>query len=409
MSVKTTVLDNGVTILTQEIPHVRSASVGIFSKCGSVFEKKGEEGISHFIEHMFFKGTERRSSEQLAKEIEGKGGMLNAYTSNENTAYYVRVLDTQVRQAIDVLADMYMNSKFDEEDVDTERSVILEEIARMKDDSESYVHTLFQANRWQNHPLGHPVIGYEETVSAFDSLDMVEYIYRNYTGPNTLVSVAGNINCDEVVQQIKTLLGSLPSKVVSAPYDKLPEASMEDIYIEWETQQAHFAIGCEGPSFTDERRFAFGLLNTALGGGMSSRLFQEIREKRGLAYSVGSYHAKFRDIGAVVAYGGTNVKNLDSVREIITEQVADVRANGLGEEELQTMKDTDIGATTLGLETPQAIMVHNAYSVLKYGRPITIDEIINKVNAVTNEDIIEAANAFLVPERFSSVVIGPTR
>lgn len=381
-------LKNGLTVLLSPINYVRSATIGIFAKTGSCNESSEESGISHFTEHMLFKGTKRRTSKEIVSAIEGKGGILNAFTDKELTCYTARVVDTELNTAIDVLADMYQNSLFDPEELEMEKGVVLEEISRSQDNPEEYVHHLFMKNRWKGCVHGREVLGTPETVSSLKSENLHKYVRTKYTGPNTVISIAGNFDPQKILNEIeKQFSGLSDEKVPECPSVILPVLGSETL--KRDTEQAHFCIGYDGVSSTDDCRFAVKVLNTAFGAEMYSRLFQEIREKRGLAYSIGSYALSYNPGGLFIAYGGINVKNWDEVQSIVLAEMEDICLYGLKPIELEMAKDTLTGGVVLSQETPAAIMHQTAQSEITFGRDQSIDEFIEKIKAVTNEDIIE--------------------
>lgn len=381
------VLKNGLTVLLSPINHVRSASIGVFAKTGSCNEASEESGISHFVEHMLFKGTKRRTSKEIVSAIEGKGGELNAFTDKELTCYTARVIDTEINTAIDVLADMYQNSVFSPEELEMEKGVVLEEISRSQDNPEGYVHHLFMENRWKGCVHGREILGKPETVSSLKSANLHKHVRTKYTGPNTVISVAGNFDPKQLLKEIeKQFAGLSDEQVLERPSVILP--ALGNTTLQRDTEQAYFCIGYDGVNSTDDSRFAVKVLNTAFGSEMYSRLFQEIREKRGLAYSVGSYALSYKPGGLFVAYGGINVKNWDEVQSIVSAEMEDVCLHGLKPEELEMAKDTLAGSVVLSQETPTAIMHKTAQSEIIFGRDQSIDEFIEKIKAVTNEDII---------------------
>lgn len=399
-------LKNGLTVLLSPINHVRSASIGVFAKTGSCHESNEESGISHFVEHMLFKGTSRRASKEIASAIEGKGGELNAYTDKELTCYTACVVDTEINTAIDVLADMYQNSVFDPDELELEKGVVLEEISRSQDNPEGYIHSLFSENRWKGLPLGREILGTPETVSALMSQNLHRHMQLKCTAPNTIVSIAGNFDPESVLKEIEKQFSNLSSQeVVSAP-QKI-SSTISDVTLQRDTEQAYFCIGYDSVSSVDDSRFAVKLLNTAFGGEMYSRLFQEIREKRGLAYSVGSYNMSYLPGGLLIAYGGINLKNWDDVQSIVMSEMEDICLNGLKPEELAMAKDTINGNLILSQETPSAIMHKTAKSEILFGRDQSIEEFVTSINAVSNEDIITFARDNCSPSKSSFTLICP--
>lgn len=400
------ILKNGLTVLLSPISHVRSVSMGVFAKTGSCDESNKESGISHFVEHMLFKGTKRRNSKEIASSIEGKGGELNAFTDKELTCYHAKVIDSEVNTVIDVLADMYQNSTFDPTELELEKGVVLEEISREQDNPEGYVHSLFVANRWKDLPHGRDILGSAETVSTLKSSHLHEHIKTKYTAPNTVVSIAGFFEPEKVLKEIEKQFSELSDTDVKKT-QKTISSNLKSVTLQRDTEQAYFCIGYDGTSSTDDARFAAKVLNTAFGSEMYSRLFQEIREKRGLAYSIGSYCLSYQPSGLLVAYGGINAKNWDDVQAIILSEMADIYYNGLKTEELEMAKDTLVGGVILSLETPMSIMQKTAKSEIDFGRDQSVDKFIKSIKSVTNEDIINFARANCTPDKASFALICP--
>jgi predicted Zn-dependent peptidase len=401
------ILKNGLTVLLTQIPHVRSASIGVYSKTGASDERSDESGIAHFVEHMLFKGTSRRNAKDIASAIEGKGGELNAFTGVEQTCYYARVIDSELNTAIDVLADIYQNSVFDPNEIELEKGVVLEEIAREMDNPEGYVHSLFAQNRWKGQSYGREILGTPETVSDLQTSNLQRYMQEKCTAPNTIVTVAGNFSdSSKVLEEIEKHFNTLSDKEVSKPSVTI-QSTISNSVLNRDAEQAYFCLGYDGVGTTDESRFAMEVLNTAFGSEMYSRLFQEIREKRGLAYSIGSYTTLMKHGGLFVSYGGINLKNWEDVKSIILEEMDDIRWDGLKPEELLMAKNAIVGSNLLHQETPQSIMHKRAHDEINFGRDETVDEFIQKVMAVTNNDVIDFVRTNCTPEKSSYTLICP--
>jgi predicted Zn-dependent peptidase len=400
-------LKNGVRILVENVPYVRSAAIGLWCKTGSRHELEHEAGITHLIEHMLFKGTERRTAKEIAESIEGRGGVLNAFTDKESTCYYCRVLSDDVANGVDVLSDMMLHSNFDPEELEREEEVVCEEIKRSLDEPGDHVHELHLSYRWGSHPLGKPIIGTEESVRSFRPSHIREYMDRRYRAENVLLSVAGNVDVEEVKAAAEKYLGKIPSGVEVSQPDR-PQGFAAVNELAKDTEQVHFCIGTEGISIYDEEEIAvMSILDSALGGSMSSRLFQEIREKRGLVYSVGSYVLSYGAGGAFTVYGGTSQKNWELVKELVRKEFDDVMATGLSEDELNRTKKSLAGNLVLALEGMNSRMMRQSRNELNYERQITVDEALERLNKVTNEQIRSLANRVLGADKVSVTAIGP--
>ena len=400
-------LKNGVRILVENVPYVRSAAIGLWCKTGSRHELEHEAGITHLIEHMLFKGTERRTAKEIAESIEGRGGVLNAFTDKESTCYYCRVLSDDVANGVDVLSDMMLHSNFDPEELEREEEVVCEEIKRSLDEPGDHVHELHLSYRWGNHPLGKPIIGTEESVRSFRPSHIREYMDRRYRAENVLLSVAGNVDVEEVKAAAEKYLGKIPSGVEASQPER-PQGFAAVNELAKDTEQVHFCIGTEGISIYDEEEIAvMSILDSALGGSMSSRLFQEIREKRGLVYSVGSYVLSYGAGGAYTVYGGTSQKNWELVKELVRKEFDDVMATGLSEDELDRTKKSLAGNLVLALEGMNSRMMRQSRNELNYERQVTVDEALERLNKVTNEQIRTLANRVLGADKVSVTAIGP--
>lgn len=399
-------LDNGVRILVEPVTHVKSAAVGLWCKTGSRHERENEAGITHLIEHMLFKGTQTRTARQIAEDIEGRGGSLNAFTDKEMTCYYCRVLSEETESGIDVLTDMMLHSLIDPEELKREESVVLEEIRRSEDEPGDHVHDLHLEARWGHHPLGRPVIGTRESVAGFMREDLTSYMDRRYVGSNVLLAVAGNVDPDAIRRSAEVHLGKLPPASGDEPLDR-PEGKPGDNLVKKDVEQVHFCIGTDGCSVYDKDLYTLIVLDGALGGSMSSRLFQEIREKRGLAYSVGSYMLSYSAGGAYTVYGGTSLDNWQLVQELVRVEFDKVMKDGFDSGELERTKKNLEGNLVLSLEGMSSRMMRMSRNEMNHGREIPIEETLEKIEAVTNEKIIEMARRILPQERISTTAIGP--
>jgi predicted Zn-dependent peptidase len=404
-----TTLPNGIRVVSENVPYVQSASVGIFVGVGSRDEDDHVRGVSHFIEHMMFKGTAKRNARQIADEIESRGGHLNAYTDKENTSYQARVLAEHTPLALDILTDMLLGSLHDPEEIEREKRVVIEEIKMYEDTPEEMVHELFEETLWQTHPLGKSIIGSEATVSGLKRDHLVTHIGTRYRPDRIVVSAAGNIDHAELVGLVEKALGGMegtaPPRVLATPQPsgKSEKRGRRDI------EQTHFCLGAAAYSKHDKERFALSILNNVLGGNMSSRLFQEVREKRGLAYSIGSYGRSYQDGGHFCVYGGTSPDTYEQVLELTHKEFANVRANGLSEDELTKAKTQVRGALVLGLENMNSRMNRYGDSLLAYDRVVPIAEILAEYEAVTHEKIGRVAERVLDESKLTLTAIGPAR
>jgi len=407
-NIELTTLSNGVRVVSENVPYVQSASVGLFVGVGSRDEDDRVRGISHFIEHMMFKGTPTRTAHQIADEIESRGGHLNAFTDKENTSYQARVLAEHTPLALDILTDMLLSSLHDPEEIEREKRVVIEEIKMYEDTPEEMVHEMFEQTLWETHPLGKSIIGTEATVSALTRDDLKDHIGTRYRPDRIIVSAAGNVDHAELVALAAKALGGLdgsaPARTLSTPHASGKSASKGRRDIE----QTHFCLGTAAYSKHDPERFALSILNNVLGGNMSSRLFQEIREKRGLAYSVGSYGRSYQDGGHFCVYGGTSPDTYEQVLDLTRKEFAKVRKEGLTEDELTKAKTQVRGALVLGLENMNSRMNRYGDSLLAYGRVVPISEILDQYEAVTHEKIAEVAERVLDDAKLTLTSIGPS-
>lgn len=399
-------LPNGVRVVVEPITHVQSAAIGLWCVTGSRHENPDEAGITHLIEHMLFKGTRKRTAKEIAEAIEGRGGMLNAFTDKENTCYYCRVLREDVANAVDVLADMMTESLFDEDELEREEGVVLEEIKRGEDEPGDHVHELHYSYRWGDHPLGKPVIGTKESVSSFKRDHLLSYIARRYRAENIVLAISGNVDPQQVLDVAEAALGAIPSGGES-PALSPPRSSQGLRYVAQDVEQVHFCIGADGVSLYDDDLYTASVLDNALGGSMSSRLFQEIREKRGLAYAIGSYNVAYTAAGAYTVYGGTSLESWPLVQELVQAEFAKVRRDGLGKDEIERTKTNLKGTMVMALEGTSARMMRMARSEIYHRREIPIEETISKIEAVTNDDIVRYASTTLAEDQITTTAIGP--
>ncbi len=402
---KQTVLKNGITLLTETMEDVRSVAMGIIVGAGSGLEQDPIAGISHFIEHMAFKGTLKRSAFDIASELDAVGGKMNAYTSKELTTYYAVTLDKHINIAADVLSDIFLNSVYDAKEMELEKGVIVEEIKMYEDTPDELIHDFFMETIFHGHPLGRPTIGHEGSVRSIDRKQMLDYIKENYTPDNVIVALAGNIDHQDAVKLIEPAFSVMKGKFPASK--RVPPTIKKAVKLKYKkTEQVHMCLGTKGPSQTDEDRYAFSILDTVLGGSMSSRLFQEIREKRGLAYAIYSYNGALKDCGLYVVYAGTSKENFRKVVDLTIEEFNKIKKSGITKEEMERSKEHLKGSLVLGLESTSSRMSYLAKSQFYFGRIITVDEIFRKVDSLTLDDIMAAANKYLKDEYLTLTAIG---
>ncbi|WP_199623307.1 M16 family metallopeptidase [Paenibacillus alkalitolerans] len=378
-------LSNGIRVVLENIPTSRSVSFGIWVKAGSRNEDTTNNGISHFIEHMLFKGTNRFSAKDIADVFDGIGGNVNAFTSKEYTCYYAKVLDEHVPIAVDVLADMFLRSQLAENELSKEKNVIIEEISMYEDTPDDLVHDMIAKAAYGGHPLGFPILGSESNLLPMKPDDLRKYIGSHYGTESIVLSAAGNIG-DSLLDLFEKHFGSYGSRDSSA-YVQAPEFLGLHEFHRKKTEQNHICISLPGCSLEDSLLYPMILLNNTIGGGMSSRLFQEIREKRGLAYSVYSYHTSHIDSGIFTVYAGTAPKQTAEVLEVTFDLLNDIRGKGITEEELRKGKEQLKGSLILGLESTSSRMTRNGKNELMLGRHYSLDELIEKIENVTMEDV----------------------
>ncbi|MBL1288999.1 insulinase family protein [Streptomyces sp. For3] len=414
-TVRRTVLPGGLRVVTETLPSVRSATFGIWANVGSRDETPTLNGATHYLEHLLFKGTAKRSALDISSAIDAVGGEMNAFTAKEYTCYYARVLDTDLPLAIDVVCDMLTGSLIAPEDVDAERGVILEEIAMTEDDPGDCVHDLFAHTMLGDTPLGRPVLGTVDTINALNRGQIARFYKKHYDPTHLVVAAAGNVDHATVVRQVRKAFeraGALgrTDAVPTAPREGSrtlrPTGRVE--LLNRKTEQAHVVLGMPGLARTDERRWALGVLNTALGGGMSSRLFQEVREKRGLAYSVYSYTSGFADCGLFGVYAGCRPSQVHDVLKICRDELDRAATDGLGDEEISRAVGQLAGSTVLGLEDTGALMNRIGKSELCWGEQMSVDDMLAKIAAVTPDEV-RAVAADVLGQRPSLSVIGPLK
>ena len=400
------VLPNGLVVLSEPMEHVRSVSVGIWLRTGSRREPADLNGISHFIEHMVFKGTRRRTAEDIAREVDRVGGMLDAFTAKEMVCFNTRVLDEHLPKAFDVLADMVLEPKFAEEDIAREQSVVLEEIRMTQDNPEDLVHELFTQNFWKPHPLGKPILGTPETVSSFSRGTLQAWFGQWYTPNNLVITAAGHLTHEQLMKLVTDRFSGL-TPVEDGFADPMPKPTPHiTLKTKSELEQVHICIGVPSLPLTDDRRFAISLLNNILGGGMSSRLFQNIREKQGLAYSIFSELNSYRDSGMLSVYAGTSLETARQLVNCVLQEFRRMRDEPIDAEELGRAKDHLKGATLLALEGSGARMSSLARYHMYFNRHFSVQELIAMLESVTAEQVQQIAREIFRPESLSASVVG---
>jgi predicted Zn-dependent peptidase len=401
MSVKRTVHSSGLRIVTEEVPSVRSAAVGIWVNVGSRDEAPATAGASHFLEHLLFKGTKSRTALEISSSIESVGGEMNAFTSKEYTCFYARVIDTDLPMAIDVVSDLITSSIVTALDVDAERKVVLEEIAMRDDDPSDLVHDLFSDTYYGDTQIGRPILGTIDSINKMSRNTVFNYYKKKYLPSDLVVAVAGNIKHKRVVAMVEEALSrdnfldviGTPNIRANTPVKRGPQTPVGLMYRK--TEQAHMLYGMEGVPRADDRRFAMGVLSAALGGGMSSRLFQEIREKRGLAYSVYAYSQQFAGTGTIGFYAGCNPAKAIEVVEIIREVLSDVADHGMSHEEIERAKGAVRGSLVLSQEDSGSRMSRIGKNEIVYGQVMDFDDILKAISRVSAEDIRQIAGEYL--------------
>jgi predicted Zn-dependent peptidase len=401
------VLSNGLTIVTEAMPAVRSVSLGVWLRTGSRNERESENGITHFLEHMVFKGTTNRSAEEIARSADSIGGHLDAFTAKECTSFSIKVLDEHLPRAVDVVADLLKNPLLQPDHIVKESKVIQEEIKMVEDTPDDLVHEIFTQSYWHGHSLGRPILGTRQTVSGFTRRRLLDYFHRCCTPRNMVVAAAGHLEHADVVDLTEKEFGKLPAgpeitpQPVPTPHPEIRHRQKKNL------EQVHICVGTPAYPHAHQKRFACYVLNTVLGGGMSSRLFQNVREKRGLAYSVYSGLSTFRDVGCLSVYAGTSVQNVRQVVDLIIEELSRLKSEPLSEDELRRSKDYLKGSTLLSLESTMSRMSNLARQEMYFGRHISLDEIAGLVDAVTADAVLTVARELFGRGTIALTVLGP--
>jgi predicted Zn-dependent peptidase len=399
-------LPNGLVVLTEPMEHVHSVSVGVWLRTGSRREPAELNGISHFIEHMLFKGTTRRTAEDIAREVDRVGGMLDAFTSKEMVCFNTRVLDEHLPKAFDVVADMVLEPKFAEDEIEREKSVVIEEIGMTLDNPEDLVHELFTQNFWNGHALGKPILGTPETVSAFTREKLQKWFRQCYAPNNMVITAAGHLEHVQLMGLVAERFAKLAPSTNGTADGKPQHAPHVTLRTKHELEQVHICIGAQALPMTDSRRFAVAVLNICLGGGMSSRLFQNIRERQGLAYSIFSELISYRDTGLLSVYAGTSLDTAEKLVRSVLEELRRMKDEPISEEELRRAKDHLKGATLLALEGSGQRMNNLARYHIYFNRHFTAPELIALLESVTAVDVQQLARQFFQSDRLAASVVG---
>jgi len=400
-----TILDNGLTVITEQMNHVRSASVGIWVRSGSRHESEELNGISHFIEHTLFKGTGNRTARQIAVESDAIGGNVDAFTSREVASYYVKVLDEHLPRAFDLLADIVTGPLFENEELDRERNVVLEEIKMVEDTPDDLVHEVFIANFWPDHPLGRSILGTPETLATFDHQRVARYFTEVYGPSNLIVTAAGNLEHNSFVDMVTRYMGAIQPGGAKREANP-PSYAPGRMAIEKDLEQAHLIVAAECPSALSDDRYSCNVLNVILGGGMSSRLFQKIREERGLAYAVHSGINSYSDAGYLSVYAAVSPEYIEEVVQLTIEEFDKLKAEQAPDPELQRAKDQLKVSVMLGLESTSARMSNLARQEILFGRQFSMDEILKRIEAVTAEDVQRIARKVFRDDQLAITALG---
>jgi predicted Zn-dependent peptidase len=399
------ILPNGLRLLTERMPHVRSVSIGVWLARGSRHEPIEQSGIAHFVEHMLFKGTATRSAEDIAQTIDSIGGQMDAFTSKEYAGYYLKVLDEHVPLAVEVLADIVMRPAFAEDDIAREKKVVLEEIKMVEDTPDDLVHEIFSEHLWENHPLGRPILGTPDSVSALSRDVLRHYFTSTYAAPNLIVAAVGNIEHAQVRALIERAFEGLP--VDGTPLAERPPRVVPHVIVRnKELEQSHVCLGTSGFKQDHVDRFASYALNTVLGGSMSSRLFQNVREKRGLAYAVFSGLSAYRDAGAMTIYAGCANEAVGELIDVVVGEIRRLKEEPMSDDELRRAKDHLKGSLMLGLESTSSRMSNLARQEMYFDRQFSLDETLRGVEAVSHADVQRVTDELFAPAGLAATVLG---
>jgi len=399
-------LSNGIRVVSETLPKSRSISIGVWVKVGSRHEPPEIGGVSHFIEHLFFKGTETRTAKDIAIEMDSIGGEMNAFTAQETTTYYAKVVDEHLPVVIDILSDILLHSKFDPVEMEKERKVILEEIKGVEDTPDDFIHELFTNTVWPDNSLGRPILGTKETIKALKHKDIIAYIDDYYSPKEIVISVAGNFEHGRLIELLNASFGKLsragvPKKEVTPDFTRAVAVRKKQL------EQVQICIGCKGLHYTHEDRFVISALNTVLGNSMSSRLFQEVREQNALAYSIYSYVTSYRDTGLLTIYAGADPSNALEVVRLVLKEVGKIKEEGITPAEETRVKNQIKGSLVLSLESSNSHMSRIARQEIYFGKYLSMDDIIKGVEKVTADQVQHLAQRLFTQENLSLTILGP--
>ena len=399
-------LSNGIRVVSETLPKSRSVSIGVWVKVGSRHEPQEIGGISHFIEHLFFKGTLKRTAKDIAIEMDSLGGEMNAFTSQETTTFYAKVVDEHLPVAIDILSDILLGSKFDPAEMEKERKVILEEIKGVEDTPDDYIHELFTNTVWPDNSLGRPILGTKDTIKSLKHENIIAYIDNYYSPKEIVISVAGNFEHARLIELLDASFGKL-SRVGIPKNEVAPAFTHAMVVKKKQLEQVQLCIGCKGLHYTHEDRFVISALNTVLGNSMSSRLFQEVREQNALAYSIYSYVTSYRDSGLLTIYAGTDPASALEAARLVIKELKKIKEEGITPAEELRVKNQVKGSLVLSLESSNSHMSRIARQEIYYGKYLSMDDIIKGVEKVSREQVQRLAQQLFVKENLSLAILGP--
>ncbi len=400
------VLDNGIRIVAERMTGVKSVSIGLWVNIGSRDETAAEHGLSHFLEHMFFKGTQRRSAKEIARKIDVIGGELNAFTSRETTTFYAKVLDDHLPHAVDILSDNFHQSVFDPREIAKEKEVVIEEIKMVEDDPEDLVHEIHMAEVWRKNPLGRPILGTRETISTITRSKIMKFLARTYDPKQIVISVAGHFQTTAMMKLLSGAFGKYQADATTITPRQAPDLHPHVQVKTRKLEQVHLCVSLPGLADTDPNRYALAILNTILGGSVSSRLFQEVRERRGMAYSIYSSLSSYQGCGLVTLYAATRAQNARKVVTMILKELRGMKEKGIDATELEEAKDHIKGSLMLGMESTSSRMSKLAKNELRFGRDFSLAAVLSEVNKIQKRQIDHLADLLFDPRSLSLTAIG---
>jgi len=400
------VLPNGIRVLTERMPHVRSVAVGVWVETGSRREPEPRGGISHLIEHLVFKGTATRSAEEIARTMDSVGGQMDAFTTKEHTCFYVQVLDEHLPLAVELLTDILLHPRFDAEELEREKQVVLQEIKMVDDTPDDIIHDIFAEQIWKGHPLGRPILGTKERVTGFGRDVIAEHFAEEYVPPKVIIAAAGNATHEQVLQLFQAGFDGFDRRPIERAHTT-PDLTPSVNIVHKQLEQVHVVMGFPGLRQSAPERYALFLLNDVLGGSMSSRLFQEVRERQGLVYAIHSGVQAFLDTGVLYFYAATDPGNFSKVLKSVLQEIRDLKKNGVGAEELKRAKDHLKGSLMLSLETSSSRMNRLAKHEMHLGSFLTMDQMIGAIDAVQHEQVQALVDELLDEERLALTTLGP--